>query len=392
MNQIEYNQMEGNNSIYPNRFRRILIYLYIIISFYEAYLNVIVGSYNRYLIFFIIIVYFFSYKKITIQFFHWWIFAWLIFKIVSIFWGNSSIYSSGNVSAYLVTHFGMVGLFMVMTMVRFDKRFVMSIINVMMFSSFSLAVLSLLFLKPYMGVESRMVLTINGIQNDPNNLAAFMLVGFCIALYYIVYEKKRNVGLYIIVIFNSIGIALTGSRGGLLSACVVIVVLLVLSVGSASNLINICKKVIIFAAVVLIIFMAVRYFIPEVIYKRLFEFTTYTSGSGRDVLWSTAIDLFKEKPFWGWGWGGTPPTQHNTYLNMLTEIGIFGTMLFLVSIGWICLRSIYSKMPLAIVIIIAGLAPSFFIEAINKRFLWNAIILAAMLILSVTDASEKTKH
>ena len=155
-------------------------------------------------------------------------------------------------------------------------------------------------------------------------------------------------------------------------------------------MINISKKIIIFASIIFVVFIMVKYFIPEVVFERLFKFDTYSSGSGRDVLWSTAIDLFKEKPFLGWGWGGTPPTQHNTYLNMLTEIGIVGTMMFLVSIGWICFRSIYSKRPLAIVIIIAGLAPSFFIEAINKRFFWNAIILAAMLILSASDASKKT--
>lgn len=366
---------------YPNRLVRVLIYIYIIISFYEGYLNQIIGAYTRYYIFLLIFVLVFSYKKIKITNVHWMMIFWLGFKFFSIIWGQGSPYQSGNVSTHLYAHLGMVGLFIAMTLVSYNEKFIKNVVNLSMYTSFSMAVLGLFFSQPYhQTVESRRVLTIFGNQVDPNNLAAFYLVGYSIALYYFVYERKNKLRHLIIVLLSALVIAFTGSRGGLVSALVIVLIVVFSSGSNRLNLLKVIKNFAIITILLWVTYIIISYSLPSTAYERLFVFDDYSSGSGRDILWNTSKILFMEKPLLGWGWGGTPPSLHNTYITMLVEIGLIGTVLFFIPIIKVIFYSLKKNSPLSIVILFAGLGPSFFIDGINKRFFWNAIIVAIILL------------
>ncbi|MFJ5717805.1 O-antigen ligase family protein [Neobacillus sp. NPDC093127] len=373
-------QKSHYNYIYPGKLKRILVYIYIILSFYEGYLNLIIGNYTRYFIFLLIIFFFFEYKRFKIQSIHWWMLAWLTLKITSILWGQYSYYTSENVLTQLSVHLGMVAFFIVMTMVNFDYKFIRKIVDVSLYTSFSMALLGLFFSKEYLGVESRRVLTILGNQIDPNNVAAFYLVGFSIALYYIIYEKNWNIKYFVILVINALGIALTGSRGGLVSLLAGIVALLFLSDIKKNNIIKNIKNLFLISLILSLIFLATQYFLPISTYNRLFGFDSYSSGSGRDLLWDNAMAMAKEKPFLGWGWGGIIMGVHNTFITMILEIGIVGILLFTFPILSVIRKAIKYEIPLATIILVSGLTPSFFIDGINKRFFWNAIIIATMLI------------
>ncbi|MGE7689366.1 O-antigen ligase family protein [Lysinibacillus sp. NPDC097214] len=362
---------------------RFLIYIYIVISFYEAYINQLIGSYTKYYLLFIIVIYFSSYSKIKLEKYHLLIISWLIFKFASILWGSYNSIGSSNVSTQLLSQVGMVGFFLVMTIVKFEYSFVKKIIDISLYASVSMGFLSLFFSEAYLfAFESRQVLTLFGTQNDPNNMAAFFLVGISIALYYIIFEKEHIFRNCIFIVMNGFALSLTASRGGFVSLVVVIVLIVFVTNKRKLYFVDIMKKIILIVMIIVSLFIVLKQFLPVSIFDRLFSFDSYKGGSGREDLWTTAATLIEKKPFFGWGWGGYESGLHNTYLTMLCDVGIVGFSLFLLALFSICIRSIKFRMPLGIILLVTGLGPSFFIDAINKRFFWNALILAIMLLNS----------
>jgi len=359
-----------------------LLIIYIFICFYEQYINNIIGPNTKYYILIVAIAFLFGYRNIKFMTIHWLMISWLIFKIISVFWAFKIDYSSNNFSSHLLSQIGMIGLFVVLTIVKFDYKFVKKIIDVSLYASISLGLLSLLFSEAYLGIESRQVLTILGIQLDPNNLAAFHLIGISIALYYIIFEKKNIMRNIVFVGINIFAVMITGSRGGLFSLLVIIICFIIFNDTKEKKGGRLLKKLCFIAILSIIIYLILKNFLPNATYTRLFDFESYKGGSDRDKLWESAIFLIKQKPFFGWGWGGYDSGIHNTYLSMLCDIGILGTLLFLISLFIICYESVKSKNSLVIILLITGLSPSFFIDAINKRFFWNAIIICVMILNS----------
>ncbi len=370
---------------YPNRLVRVLIYIYIIISFYEAYLNKIIGYYTRYYIFALIIVVLFSYKKTRITSVHWLMIFWLCFKLFSILWGQGSPYQSGDVSTHLYAHLGMVGLFIAMTLVSYNEKFIKNMVNLSMYTSFSMAVLGLFFSQAYIDerLKARQVLTIFGAQNDPNNLAAFYLVGFGIALLYLMSTKTERLKFILITIITGYSIIMTGSRAGFLSMIIILLSIIVFD-KSKKSFTKGFKKLFTAIIVVSVFYLIIINFLPIDVMNRIIGFDAYSSGSGRDYLWETGILFIREKPLFGWGWGGNPVQgSHNTIITMILEVGIIGTLSFMFPIILVFKSSSDKKNSLPIVVLLSGLLPSLFIDAINKRFLWNGIILALMIINSI---------
>lgn len=359
----------------------VLLLIYFILSFYEGYTNQIVGSYTKYYLLLIITIFLLNYRKIKIDTYHWLFLFWLCFKCISLIWGLDSS-GSATVFTHLLSQLGMVCFLITMTIVKFDHRFLRKLIDVSLYASASLGLLGIFFSEAYhFSVSSRQVLTIFGYQIDPNNLAALYLVGFALALYYAIFEEEHIVRNLVFAGICGISLGLTGSRGGFVSLIFVVVCLIVLT-SKDSKKSDRFKKLAYVVTTSIIIYIISVQFIPGESLARLLSFEQYGYGSGRDELWSAAITLFLEKPFFGWGWGGYEAGIHNTYLSMLCDIGLIGTMLFLIPLIIICMRALKAGVPIAIIILVSGLAPSFFLDAINKRFFWNAIVLAIMVLNS----------
>ena len=95
----------------------------------------------------------------------------------------------------------------------------------------------------------------------------------------------------------------------------------------------------------------------------------------------------RNSPIVGGGWGGyklagfgSSSAIHNTFLTSLCDCGIIGTILLLAPIGGLMFEAVKRKNNFVLFLLICGLVPSFFIDAINKRFFWNAIVISIMLI------------
>lgn len=139
------------------------------------------------------------------------------------------------------------------------------------------------------------------------------------------------------------GLFLSSKRSPLIAAIIAIVVTLLIASGK-----NILKKLITlvasFGALAALYFIAVEY-IPgfDTIANKFTSLESSDAGvlNGRDYLWEMAIDLFKESPLIGSGYGGYAAyaesvdafttSAHNYYLQILAELGIIGLILYLIA-------------------------------------------------------------
>ena len=204
----------------PSVLTETLIAVYFSISIFEGYLSQLIGNFTRYYLIVVIAVLVMSYNKFKLRSIHFAIFSWMTLKF------GSALFTLGMpgfrvVQSHLLSQIGMVAFFIVITMVRFDREFVDLVVRVILLSSFFIAVLGIIFSRSYYGIESRQVLIIFGTQIDPNNLAAFYLVGFAIGMFNLSTMNGLMIPNLIIVSVNAFSIAITGSRSGLLGIVVI---------------------------------------------------------------------------------------------------------------------------------------------------------------------------
>ncbi len=384
-----YEKLDSNNLKTAHPLLTLLFCGYLFYSFFEIYLNPIIGDSGKYLIFLIILLFFISYRSINIEikWYHFLVLLWLLLKVASIYWASFNYI----VQLHFLSQMGMVALFIIMTFVDFDEKFTTAIVNTLFFSSGLTGILCLFFSSPYLGIfDARQVLTLMGSQTDPNNQSAYLLVGIAIGLYWIFDGKGSSLFRMILlgsIAVNIYAIFLTGSRGGLLSAAL-IAVCAALLVDKGGHLIslNTVRNALAVGLSGFGVYCAVKFFLPADILARLFDLSDYAGGSGRVELWGNALELFKDNPLigggWGsyWGYNGYYEVVHNTFISVLADSGLIGFALLFIPLVYLAVKSLEQRFALSFLILIAGLAPAFFLDAINKRFFWNAIIIAFVLI------------
>lgn len=373
--------------------QRYLICFYFFISFFEPYLNGILGSVTKYYILLLMFYILFVNKNVEFKPFHWCYVFWLAYKFCSVLWAtNTFIYEM-----YRFSQIGMVALLIMLSNTKPNKKTINSITNTMWIGSVSIGILSLFLSHPYHGVVAeRQVLYLFGQEADPNNQAAFLLVGIAIALYTILCKKKKIIISIATMIINIYSVFLTGSRGGLIGT--VCIVLFIVLFGVKKQVIRKLGIVFFIALAAFIMFYLAKEFLPEIIYKRLFTFSSYEGGSERDIIWKKAWQLitYKSNFVFGSGWGSyygynnVYTVLHNTYLSILCDVGIIGFVLFFAPIVTASIKLYKKGNILAILILLSGFAPSFFIEAIGKRFFWNVILLLFMNYVYEMQKSDKS--
>lgn len=359
--------------------QRILICIYFLISFFEPYLNGALGSITKYYIFLLIGILCLSHRKLKIQSFHWCFLAWLIYKWMTVLWTpNTYIFN-----LHVLSQIGMIALLVVLTAIPLDQKTIDCIVNTMWFGSFTIGFLSLFMSRPYHGIATtRQVLYLFGQEADPNNQAAFLLLGLAIALYHLIFEKKHIVLSVVTVAVNAYSLFLTGSRGGLVGlVCIGIVLLFTSAKGEKIG--SRFRLAILIALLGIALYFLAAHFLPEDIFLRLFSFETYEGGSERDIIWKNGWELLTSglNFLFGAGWGayygynGIYSAIHNTFLSMLCDVGLIGFALFFAPILKVCFDFLKHKNVLPVLLLVCGFIPSFFLDAINKRFFWNVIFI-----------------
>ncbi len=173
------------------------------------------------------------------------------------------------------------------------------------------------------------------IGDDPNYTAALMILGITSLLTMIYLDGKHLVARFvecIILIFYGL---ITQSRGFLVSC--VFVILLYICFIIKSNL-SFEKKVavLICSAIICIFMIAVKF---DIVWRAVSRFFSVEDiSSGRLFLWEQALREWLQPENFLFGCGelyiylesnGFPTVQHNSYIELLTNFGVFGLLFYI---------------------------------------------------------------
>lgn len=229
--------------------------------------------------------------------------------------------------------------------------------------------------------EGRLTIKVLDSYFDPNNLAANILTGlfFCFGGVWKKYKTTpiANIIYAAFFIVQVVAIVLTGSRGGMLSFLVgVIVYCLVKSKKNKRYIIGLVLGI-------FVGFIIAKQFMPEGLFNRIFAIENYTTGTGRTTIWSNALNKLLSSPLFGFGiasyhsffeecFGGAT-AMHNSFLAVLFEVGVVGFTCFMLPILLGIYNAFKTKRATIIAIIISNMGAAFFLDALHTRYLWNAI-------------------
>lgn len=350
-----------------------IFFIYLFLSIYESYVDEIFGNLTRpYLILFTVYMFLnMSIKSISLN--QILLTLWLLFYYATLLWTPNF----QQASLYIGTITIMCLITIISENCYFSDSFVKAVILMYKWLSVSMGVLGLFFSEPInVNGTVRMVLTLQGVQPDPNNLLVLYAIGSGLSLVSIKKNSKYLLINLLAFFINTYCILITGSRSGIL---ILVVQLFIWLFYVSRDMSKFFKGIIL----VIIIFMTgylMRNFIGYDTIERLFGLgdLAFVDGTGREDRWRVAIDHFLVSPIVGNGWGSYP--SHNTFLTLLVDMGIVGFSFFALYLVRIFIRIIKLKDNAALMILIPGLIQAILLDAQNKRFFWNAIIIAILII------------
>lgn len=357
-------------------------FMFFITSFLQPYISNIGIDSSVFAIFLIIILF------INILFYresydlkvNYLIYFWLFLKIISLLWGFSDSIGIIVVKTHFLTHMLMIVLVLSISRTFIRKQVILKILSAYYLSSIIIVLLQLFIHDGYHGINVRQVITLFNGQDDPNQLGAILNVAFCFSVYY-TFIKKKIINI-IFMILSFIAICLTASRGSLLAVGTSIMFCFFYLI--FSNKLNTVKKIsllLCFFLILLLTYNLIISFLPQDIIIRLFK-SDYGDGSGRIILWKETIDLFIKRPILGFGWGGAYVRTHNTFISMLLEIGLFGTLLFILYLIKLYILNYRNKNYISLILLTSAFICAMFIESITLRYFWNSIIISILMLKS----------
>lgn len=365
-----------------------LIILYFFICPLEMALNIIFGSTTKYVGMLILAIWGMDYtfqggKDVAINPQIKAIVLWLTICVVSsLMWGTHSNYTIEYITTYL-----QMGLFLFICQ---EEKWSSGEINAFIFS-YWLGSLIVAFLVIFFGdakYNGRETILLFGRYCDPNQIAANIIPGACISFWTISKNDSRlsfSIICFGALVATSYSVLLTGSRGGLLGLLAVIGLIII--TGIAKQEIKFQYVVI----VALIIFIII-YKNPSLLNMRAFDFDsyvdTYSNGGNRITIWKTLLKSFDAKWLVGHGVGSSiayfyaiyqhAVSVHNTFLLVLYETGIVGFIFFIYPFLSMILYHWKRGNSIFMALIIAAMICSFFLDALNLRYIWNGLLLAIM--------------
>lgn len=187
---------------------------------------------------------------------------------------------------------------------------------------------------------------IAGITQHYSTNALYLVVGFIINFFEIDFSSKNKKNIFYIVMLtiNFFALLLTGKRVQVIFS--VMIILMINLLNGNINFKKEKKKIFIISVVLILFFIILAIFIPNIItpFKRTWEgFRKGDMFNSRKPLYSLAVKEFKEHPFVGIGWGNYKyeysqkvvekemdlMDTHNIYLQLLCETGILGFIFFM---------------------------------------------------------------
>ena len=239
--------------------------------------------------------------------------------------------------------------------------------------------------------EGRLMLS-GIITEDANYLCAYFMFGVTNAVDTILSVDKKiskkllsaaEILVYIYMIFS------TGSRGGMFAVAAVIIADIFIFRGDNSSRGTLVRKI-----VISVLILAFAYFATSLLPQNVAErFTVQaikeSDGTGRYGLWECAVNAFKNsttfRQVFGYGSGSIrsvtylfPFTRHNVlhnvFLENILEIGVIGTISYLIHIGSFWTSAVQKKNSFCIAILVGMLVMSFSTSIYTFKPYWNIML------------------
>lgn len=175
-------------------------------------------------------------------------------------------------------------------------------------------------------------------------VAAYLLnLGIAYTLSKYCGNPKENKKYLILTFVFVVALLFTGKRVLLLIAIGMIVFSLLLN----KKFKYVVRGIIVIALFAVVIYFTVK-FIPEarITLERFMNRDEFDSVNGREHMWKMAIDMFKSKPIFGYGYGSYQYVTkciyeaHNSYLQLAAELGITGLVILSVIVIFSFVKSI----------------------------------------------------
>lgn len=375
-----------------------LIGFYFIIAPLEDILRSEIGTLSKYLAVLIIFVWLlnskgrirvYSENKKTYTF----LFSLIILSWVSCLWSISLSTTISRNMAYTTLPL----LFMVFGTIQYNEKeyhYIKKCITISV-----MAVLIVIFFSGGIGelLSGRLRLSK---RNDPNNLAALLLLPFGISVDLFIIKKK--IIYFVFALVSGCVLLLTGSRGGLL-ACSMFGIIYMFKTGVLKK----PRKIILYLLILVAIYYLISKYLPKELVSRLFTSEGYIyqlalndqTQTQRLSIWSiTLTKIIPNNIIKGTGSGTAPllltpyygfdEGVHNTFINMVVEYGVIGLSLFFAFIFTFLARVSKRRLIVEYSLIAAIMVVIVFLDSYPKKFFWNVLYLG-IIALRTTGANKK---
>lgn len=361
----------------------LLYSLYFFLAPFEDMLNFGAGTMLKYIAFILIVIIFLNMIKGTLKINLYSSEIILPVILIIISWASVLWSSNQNVSfSRNITYTLLPMLFIISSIIKFNTKNINFIKKIIILGGLGVFIYILYNYNAFMS-NTYGRFTLNG-NNDPNNLAAQIILPFFLMLEFSSYSSGwKRIFSFSIVGALLFSIFITGSRGAILSILVGYSYIILYDLKSKKKI-----KAIFSVFILITVIYLVSLALPDNIVSRIFKLDSFLSdfeGSGtRSAIWKNVIlYVIPNINIIGFGSGVAPYIMinyygqikaiHNTYLNMIIEFGILGFpifMLFLISIfKKVRLNNkFYTGAFLAMLVVIL------FLDAYPKKFLWNLLI------------------
>ena len=314
--------------------------------------------------------------------------------LLLLFWAITTISSLflGPLPGYYARFTAQIVLFLTVVNIRANEREKRFLENVFLYASVLYAVLAI-YSCVSMG-ESRYYhgdIVLLGTAFDPNYIGIPFVATAALLLNRILRERRRilSICLYTVIL---IAIVYTASRGNLVALLFSNALVLLFYVFERNRRINtLWKKGLILVGVFLLSMVLIQFF--SSVFDQQWQRMTLidnTDDNGRLYLWNQAFDLWQERPLLGGGLQGMyrlhGKATHNTFLQVLSETGTVGFLLYMAFIVGMLIKS-YQNSKVYFCLVLGMLVQMTFLDALDNRCVW--VVLCWMILLSWKKGSDR---
>ena len=268
-----------------------------------------------------------------------------------------------------------------------DKKSIVSLLQTYSIAAMIMGIIVIAKGNLYHGVGIRYTIRLFGSEMDPNGISAYLSIPILIMLHFVL-KKVKGWKIFVLgIIVCGYAMLLTGSRGGFVAILIGIISFLLLdSFWSNKSISKVLWAIIIVFLLSGVLYYIITHFLGQDIFIRLFNFDTYANdrGSERLDLWILALSYFIQSPIYGLGiasYGAiTGYGIHNMYIDALCDCGVFSFLFFIFSFFKIITLHMRKKNALAVSMMFCMMTYIFFLDAYQKKFMWNVIIITIILL------------